>query len=368
MAEIAFVGKAPGRYQLWLGGNAAGTRLNRVFKETIKEAEIEAELRPVLARWKDERLCRRTLRRFRRPRPLARRPPPPRPPDSISELRSPDLPHDSRPNRRQLPPCATALRARSSAGPSPRRPAAPWFRRISARTRRSSCTSPCRRSRISRCCGWTTATTVPPPTATPNSCGPAQTQPEALPPAPQRGPSRRHPRSHSRHLGRGGAQAVQRPDETRAVPARHARTRPPGLDHRPAQGAEPGRAGLDVVSLDATSAPSRSARSSIGATPNWSTTSPSTLPNEWDYFDPAKADEKRECGLHAAWGGRAAAAPAEIGDRSSRSKTPALSCPLRQQPPRRTGAFRSNPISKLRSPNLDLRSPNSHLRLRTNEQ
>ncbi len=25
------------------------------------------------------------------------------------------------------------------------------------------------------------------------------------------------------------------------------------------------------------------------------------LPNEWDYFDPAKADEKRECGLHAEW-------------------------------------------------------------------
>jgi len=32
------------------------------------------------------------------------------------------------------------------------------------------------------------------------------------------------------------------------------------------------------------------------------------LPNEWDYFDPAKADEKRECGLHAAWGGTALAA------------------------------------------------------------
>lgn len=29
------------------------------------------------------------------------------------------------------------------------------------------------------------------------------------------------------------------------------------------------------------------------------------LPNEWDYFDPAKADEKRECGLHATWGGAA---------------------------------------------------------------
>lgn len=29
------------------------------------------------------------------------------------------------------------------------------------------------------------------------------------------------------------------------------------------------------------------------------------LPNEWDYFDPAKADDKRECGLHAVWGGQA---------------------------------------------------------------
>jgi|ERR1022692_1437710 phosphoadenosine phosphosulfate reductase len=29
------------------------------------------------------------------------------------------------------------------------------------------------------------------------------------------------------------------------------------------------------------------------------------LPNEWDYFDPAKADEKRECGLHASWGANA---------------------------------------------------------------
>jgi len=31
------------------------------------------------------------------------------------------------------------------------------------------------------------------------------------------------------------------------------------------------------------------------------------LPNEWDYFDPAKGDEKRECGLHVAWGATAVA-------------------------------------------------------------
>ena len=55
MAEIAFVGKAPGRYQVWLGGNASGTRLNRVWKDVIKEADIETELRPVLARFAKER-------------------------------------------------------------------------------------------------------------------------------------------------------------------------------------------------------------------------------------------------------------------------------------------------------------------------
>jgi sulfite reductase (NADPH) hemoprotein beta-component len=55
MAEIAFVGKAPGRYQLWLGGDAAGTRLNRVWKDTVKDPDIENELRPLLARFAKER-------------------------------------------------------------------------------------------------------------------------------------------------------------------------------------------------------------------------------------------------------------------------------------------------------------------------
>jgi sulfite reductase (NADPH) hemoprotein beta-component len=55
MAEIGFVGKAPGRYQVWLGGNVSGTRLNRVWKETVKDPEIENELRPVLARFAKER-------------------------------------------------------------------------------------------------------------------------------------------------------------------------------------------------------------------------------------------------------------------------------------------------------------------------
>jgi phosphoadenosine phosphosulfate reductase len=31
------------------------------------------------------------------------------------------------------------------------------------------------------------------------------------------------------------------------------------------------------------------------------------LPNEWDYFDPAKAESKRECGLHTDWFAKAVA-------------------------------------------------------------
>ena len=55
MAEIAFVGKAPGRYQVWLGGNAPGTRLNRLWKDVVKDPDMETELRPVLARFAKER-------------------------------------------------------------------------------------------------------------------------------------------------------------------------------------------------------------------------------------------------------------------------------------------------------------------------
>ena len=55
VAEIAFVGKGPGRYQVWLGGDASGTRLNRIWKDVVKDPDMETELRPVLARFAKER-------------------------------------------------------------------------------------------------------------------------------------------------------------------------------------------------------------------------------------------------------------------------------------------------------------------------
>lgn len=49
LAEIGFIGKSLGRYNLYLGGNRNGTRLNTLYKETLSEEEILNELRPLIA-------------------------------------------------------------------------------------------------------------------------------------------------------------------------------------------------------------------------------------------------------------------------------------------------------------------------------
>ncbi len=55
MAEIGLVGKSPGLYQIWLGGNVASTRLNRLYREAVKDADIINELRPLITRYRQER-------------------------------------------------------------------------------------------------------------------------------------------------------------------------------------------------------------------------------------------------------------------------------------------------------------------------
>jgi sulfite reductase (NADPH) hemoprotein beta-component len=55
MAEVAFVGKSPNKYQLYLGGNEASTRMNRLYKDSVKGEELIPELRAILARFKTER-------------------------------------------------------------------------------------------------------------------------------------------------------------------------------------------------------------------------------------------------------------------------------------------------------------------------
>ena len=55
-AELALVGRAPGKYQLYLGGNVSSTRLNRLYKENVKNEDLAAELRPLFTRFARERL------------------------------------------------------------------------------------------------------------------------------------------------------------------------------------------------------------------------------------------------------------------------------------------------------------------------
>ena len=55
IAEIGFVGTAYGRYNLQLGGDYEGKRLNRIYKENLEESQILSELDAILASFKKER-------------------------------------------------------------------------------------------------------------------------------------------------------------------------------------------------------------------------------------------------------------------------------------------------------------------------
>jgi sulfite reductase (NADPH) hemoprotein beta-component len=55
LAEVALVGKAPGRYNLYLGGDGRGQRLNRLYLENIDEPALVAALDAAFARYAAER-------------------------------------------------------------------------------------------------------------------------------------------------------------------------------------------------------------------------------------------------------------------------------------------------------------------------
>jgi sulfite reductase (NADPH) hemoprotein beta-component len=55
LAEVALVGKAPGRYNLHLGGDGRGQRLNVLYRENVDETAILAALDEAFARYAAER-------------------------------------------------------------------------------------------------------------------------------------------------------------------------------------------------------------------------------------------------------------------------------------------------------------------------
>jgi sulfite reductase (ferredoxin) len=56
VAEIGLVGDAVDRYQVWLGGDAAGTRLARHVADRVHKDQLPGLLEPLLVRYRDERL------------------------------------------------------------------------------------------------------------------------------------------------------------------------------------------------------------------------------------------------------------------------------------------------------------------------
>jgi sulfite reductase (NADPH) hemoprotein beta-component len=55
LAEIGLVGKGPGKYNMHLGGNVAGTRIPKMYKENLSEEDILQEIDSLVARWVAER-------------------------------------------------------------------------------------------------------------------------------------------------------------------------------------------------------------------------------------------------------------------------------------------------------------------------
>jgi len=48
IGEIGFVGRAPGKYNVYLGGGFAGERLNKLYAPSVKDTDIPGLLRPVI--------------------------------------------------------------------------------------------------------------------------------------------------------------------------------------------------------------------------------------------------------------------------------------------------------------------------------
>lgn len=55
LAEAGLVGRGPGKYNLYLGGNTAGTRIPKLYLDNVAEAEILAALDSLIGRWSVER-------------------------------------------------------------------------------------------------------------------------------------------------------------------------------------------------------------------------------------------------------------------------------------------------------------------------
>ncbi|MCA0758524.1 assimilatory sulfite reductase (NADPH) hemoprotein subunit [Paenibacillus sp. N4] len=55
LGEISFIGKAPGKYNMYMGAGFSGERLSKMYRENIDEKEIVDTLKPIIQRYAKER-------------------------------------------------------------------------------------------------------------------------------------------------------------------------------------------------------------------------------------------------------------------------------------------------------------------------
>ena len=55
LAEVGLVGKGPGKYNMYLGGNPAGTRIPKLYKENVDNAAILSEMDQLISQWVEQR-------------------------------------------------------------------------------------------------------------------------------------------------------------------------------------------------------------------------------------------------------------------------------------------------------------------------
>jgi sulfite reductase (ferredoxin) len=55
LGDIGFVGRTPGKYQVYLGGDFEGTRLNSLVADLVPAKQLAEMLRPIFVAFRDER-------------------------------------------------------------------------------------------------------------------------------------------------------------------------------------------------------------------------------------------------------------------------------------------------------------------------
>jgi sulfite reductase (ferredoxin) len=64
MGDIGFVGRSKNLYNIYVGGDQVNTRMNTLYAADVQLADLAKTVRPLLQRWREERLPGETFGDF----------------------------------------------------------------------------------------------------------------------------------------------------------------------------------------------------------------------------------------------------------------------------------------------------------------